>query len=365
MAVLDDFGLRVGRFLTALPTLTNEEIAELQLDSSGRLIISARVLGGDVASSTDAMINVGAIRHDAESAHTGVADGDYSPLQTDSNGRLKVATVVSVEPSDAEYAHSSAFPNTGETGLFVLTVVDDSGTKVPTNTTGVVTDDFGEFKTTLAGELYVHDTDLLSKLTEIDVSIDTLTHVEDDTHNSGDTGIMPLAVRRDADTSLVDTDGDYAPFQVTAEGYLKVQLKESAVTATLEAPGTEQYTITDALAAAGDGLDTITSAATPFVTVASLAHTSGTAYVYGWQWVCDQNAEARLVTKDTVGGDEITYKVSANSSSIPSVDEHWSESGRIEIPGSANLEVRLQIKKRKAAGGDANGGGSLHIRTIA
>jgi len=361
MAVLDDFGLRVGRYLSTLPSLTNEEIAELTLDASGRLIISSRVLGGDTATSTDAMLNVGAIRKDADGAHAGVADGDYSPLQVDSNGRLKVATVVSVEASDAEYAHSSVFA-TGSTGLFTLAVVDDSGTKTPTQTSGVVTGDFGELKTTLEGELYTHDADTLAKLSEIDTAIDGLTKARDSVAGGTDAGIPAMVIRRDADTTITEADGDYTMLNVTPEGFLKVQLKNSSVSATIVPTGVEAFTVTDALAAAGDGLATITATATPFVTVASLAVGAGTtAYIYGWQWVCDQNAEARIVTDDTT--DVIVYKVSANSSSMPSVSEHWSE-GVIEIPGAANLEVKVQIKKRKAAGGDANGGASLHVRTV-
>ena len=45
---------------------------------------------------------------------------------------------------------------------------------------------------------------------------------EDSAHSSGDPGMLGLAVRRDADTSLVDTDGDYAPLQVNATGALKI-----------------------------------------------------------------------------------------------------------------------------------------------
>lgn len=45
---------------------------------------------------------------------------------------------------------------------------------------------------------------------------------EDSAHVSGDFGQFALAVRNDADTSLVDTDGDYAPLQVDENGRLKV-----------------------------------------------------------------------------------------------------------------------------------------------
>jgi hypothetical protein len=51
---------------------------------------------------------------------------------------------------------------------------------------------------------------------------------EDAAHASGDTGVMALAVRRDADTTLADTTGDYAPLQVNAAGSLKVAITSGA-----------------------------------------------------------------------------------------------------------------------------------------
>ncbi len=51
---------------------------------------------------------------------------------------------------------------------------------------------------------------------------------EDAAHTTGDTGVMVFGVRRDADTSLVDTTGDYAPFQLNAAGSLKVAITSGA-----------------------------------------------------------------------------------------------------------------------------------------
>lgn len=443
---MDDFGLLVGRHFTTLPTLSNEQLSELQLDSSGRLIISGRYLEDAAHSSGDAGIFTLAVRADSDgslvdsdgdyaplqvdadgklkvaadvslnseyaedAAHTSGdsgqfilavrndansslvdTDGDYAPLQVDADGRLKVATVVSVEPSDAEFAEDSAHSD-GDTGLHMLAVRQD------TLASSVSADgDYASLKVDADGELYVTDeaaraslsaietdaaaieaelldqgttldnietdaaaieAELLDQgttLDNIETEVQSLSHDEDAAHSSGDAGVMSLAVRADSDGSLVDTDGDYAPLQVNAEGKLKVA-------ADLAPPGAEQYTVTDALAAAGDGLETITAAATPWVTVASFSHTSGTAYVYGYQWACDQNAQVRLVTDDTT--DTIVYKTGVNSSGMPGMSEHWGEGGRIEIAGAANLEIRLQIKKRSSTGGNANGTGSIHIRTV-
>lgn len=47
-------------------------------------------------------------------------------------------------------------------------------------------------------------------------------YAEDSAHTSGADGKFVLAVRNDANTSLVTADGDYAPLQVDASGKLKV-----------------------------------------------------------------------------------------------------------------------------------------------
>ena len=50
---------------------------------------------------------------------------------------------------------------------------------------------------------------------------------EDAAHSSGDTGVMALGVRQDADAAL-GADGDYTPLQVDSNGYLKVNIKAGA-----------------------------------------------------------------------------------------------------------------------------------------
>lgn len=47
---------------------------------------------------------------------------------------------------------------------------------------------------------------------------------EDSLHVTGDDGIFVLAVRNDTNTSLVDTIGDYSPFQVDGYGRLKTRV---------------------------------------------------------------------------------------------------------------------------------------------
>jgi hypothetical protein len=54
------------------------------------------------------------------------------------------------------------------------------------------------------------------------VDLASAAHLEDAAHANGDTGVMFLAVRADSETSLVGSDGDYAPLQVNEVGRLKV-----------------------------------------------------------------------------------------------------------------------------------------------
>jgi len=343
---MNDFGLLVGRYLSSLPSLSNQHLSELQLDASGRLIIAGRFLEDSSSTNGDPGIFILGIRNDSDSSLVDT-DGDYAPFQIDENGRLKV--VADIEIANSHEKEEDTQHSSGDIGSYILSVRADSR---PTNANTSTDGDYASLFVNVNGELYTHDTDVLAKLTEVDTDISDLKQQEDELHLSGDYGIMSLAVQKATDGVLAG-DGDYAPFQVDDLGFLK----------TSQTIGSEAYSVTDALAAAGDGLETITAIATPWVTVASLAVGSGiSAYLYGWDWGCDQNAQSRIVTDDTT--DIIVYKTSLNSSAKPSYESHWSESGRIEIPGATDLEIKLQIKKRSATGGDAHGHGNMHIRTL-
>lgn len=72
------------------------------------------------------------------------------------------------------------------------------------------------------GTLITHTT--VGGIEALDVNIAQMSgqYAEDAAHGNGDLGNFILAVRSDADASLVDTDGDYAPLQVDENGRLKV-----------------------------------------------------------------------------------------------------------------------------------------------
>ena len=176
-----------------------------------------------------------AVRNDTEGSLVD-ADGDYAPLQVDSSGRLRVVAdldVTNLSEKAEDSAHVSA-----DIGDYVLAVRADSR---PTDANTSADGDYASFFVNNSGELYVHDTDVLAQLVTIDgvldnILVDTssidstltaLSKSEDSAHVSGDQGIQTLAVRNDTLASLVDTDGDYAPLQVDADGALYVNVQQN------------------------------------------------------------------------------------------------------------------------------------------
>lgn len=131
---------------------------------------------------------------------------------------------ISVLESDV-YAEDSAH-TTGDDGGFILAIRNDTRASL-VDTNG----DYSGLQLTANGDLRVRDDDANALLTTIDADtgsilseIQGLSHLEDAAHSSGDAGIMGLAVRNDTLASLVDTDGDYAPLQVNADGALYVAI---------------------------------------------------------------------------------------------------------------------------------------------
>jgi len=128
----------------------------------------------------------------------------------------------------SEYEESTGNTD-GDTGQYVLAVVQD------TLASSAGDGQYTSFKTNLKGELYTIDTDGNALLTTIDADTSTiagdttsistdlgnLTHVEDTLHSTGDSGMMPLAVRNDAGTALAG-DGDYIPLTTDSSGNLRV-----------------------------------------------------------------------------------------------------------------------------------------------
>lgn len=179
-------------------------------------------------SSGDTGVMALAVRSDAGGAIAG-ADGDYTPLQVDSSGSLRVTgggggTEYTEGDTDASFtggvvmmegAANTAVPlqGTAADGLLV-----NLGANNDVTVTGTVT--VGAHAVTNAGTFVVQENGTaLTRLTTLAGAV----YAEDIAAQAADPGVAVLAVRRDADTSLVGTDNDYAQLQVDANGRLKVE----------------------------------------------------------------------------------------------------------------------------------------------
>jgi len=179
-------------------------------------------------------------------------------------------------------AHAS-----GDEGSFSLSIrlddltVDNSALLAGTN------GDYQGTFTNAKGELYVKSTDTDDLLTTIDGVIDNiyteqldqgttldnidtnitnldstltgLSKAEDSAHVSGDNGVMGLAVRNDTLASLVDTDGDYAPLQVNADGALYVAVEGGITTSDAALANTAIANAVNTLAVANTAEDIVAS----------------------------------------------------------------------------------------------------------
>ena len=67
----------------------------------------------------------------------------------------------------------------------------------------------------------IGDVDVLSVIPGVGAT--NLGKEEDAAHSSGDTGVMPLAVRLDVAGTLAGTTGDYSPLQLNSDGELRVE----------------------------------------------------------------------------------------------------------------------------------------------
>lgn len=102
-----------------------------------------------------------AVRKDASGAFSGVADGDFSPLQLDSNGALKVSGTFSIDET-GDYAEDSAH-SSGATGYLNLSVRNDNQATTMTSANG----DYASAVVDDRGATYVKDVAAKSNLQQI------------------------------------------------------------------------------------------------------------------------------------------------------------------------------------------------------
>ena len=205
--------------------------------------------------SGDKVTMAGVVQQSADSALS--TDGDRSLLQVDSSGYLKVnvkagaagGTQYTEGDTDASITGTAmmmegagnalvAAPGTTADGLLVnlgpnndVTVtgtvaVTQSGTwdEVGINDSGnSITVDDGGSSLTVDGT--ITETNSGSILTSVQLIDDTVTTLGTDTYTEATSkGLTIGAVRRDADTTLVNTTNEFGPLQMDANGRLKVEV---------------------------------------------------------------------------------------------------------------------------------------------
>lgn len=167
-----------------------------------------KTLGTDTYSeaTTKGMV-IGAIRRDADTTLVDTTN-EVSPLQVDANGRLKV----------------EAF----------------SGETLPVSLSGVSTLAEQQSQTTHLATIAGDTTDIETAVELID---DTVATLGTTTYSEATTkGLVIGAIRRDADTTMVNTTNEAAPLQVDANGRLKVEIFDGADTHSVDWNGTQPVT---------------------------------------------------------------------------------------------------------------------------
>jgi hypothetical protein len=176
----------LGKYKIAVDTANvadGDSIASYLVDSAGTLLTSTLV-GAD--QSLD--VNV-----------------TQSVLPTGAATETTLASVLS-ELQALSHAEDAAHTS-GDLGVMSLAVRNDAGTPLAAD------GDYIPLTTDSSGALRVVGT------FSVDFSFD---YAEDSAHTTGDVGAFTLAVRRDTRTSGVSADGDYASFNVNANGELYV-----------------------------------------------------------------------------------------------------------------------------------------------
>lgn len=142
-----------------------------------------------------------------------LADGaSIAAYVTDAAGTLVTSTLVGADQSLDVNVTASVLPTGAATEATLASVLADTAT-IDSNIALILADTTG-----ILADTATIDSNIASLLSEVQ----SITFAEDSAHTSSDAGIMSLAVRNDAGTSLVSADGDYSPLSVDANGNLRI-----------------------------------------------------------------------------------------------------------------------------------------------
>jgi hypothetical protein len=243
---------------------TDGDYTPLQVTATGSLRVAVasgptgtEYISGDAVGVTTQGPATVAIRKDANGALTGVADGDYSALQVDVDGRLKAGT---------EYTDAST-PVSVQGGAAMAIAGADAAVGAGTARALRVT--------TTTNRLAVDAT----------VSSSTNDYTSGNVVGASTLGPATIAIRKDANGPLTGVaDGDYSAFQVDSNGRLKTGTEY--VTATIPSGAVQGGAViapsaADAAATVGTAYSLHLAPATGRLAVDALVSSSATDYVSG------------------------------------------------------------------------------------
>ena len=227
-----------------------------QMNASGALFVEVSSSSGDDSIYVDdADWSDGSSKHTLvgglyQSSPQSITDGDTGPLQVNENGNLIVdlsatdnavldamvvdlaamevdlaAIEVLLTAANVDHAANEALLTTidADTGAIKTAVetIDNaiSGTEMQVDIVASLPAGSAAIGKLAANSgVDIGDVDVTSIVPGTGAT--NLGKAEDAAHSSGDTGVMPLAVRNDAPAALGGSDGDYAPLQVNSAGSL-------------------------------------------------------------------------------------------------------------------------------------------------
>lgn len=234
--------------------------------------VGATDLGKDIAGVSDAtgtgVLGV-AIRRDADTAFTGVADNDYAPLLVNATGALKVEIF---DGGDTHTVANAALSITGggvEAGALRVTLANDSTGVLSIDDNGATLSiDDGGATISVDGTVSV---DTITTSIVPGTAATNLGKAVGAIADAAPTGVGAIAIRRDANTVFPGVaDNDYAPLLVDANGYLKVEMFDGGDTITVDNGGTFAVQVDGAALTSLQAIDDIVHAGQDAAYVASV-----------------------------------------------------------------------------------------------
>lgn len=350
--MFNDFGLLIAQYNSSLPTLSNGEFTELQVDSSGRLLVQADVtvlvdfLGLNGAADNANILVVG--------TEDGTSTGTAHALRLASNGAVIIddgGNTISIDDGGGSITvDGTVTANQGGAWTVAISGISDGTDSLDINADGSI--NVGNTVTVQATDLDIRD----------------ITHVSDSIRLGDGTDLLEIIADGDPKQKGIvafgykDSSGNAVLPILESDGSIPVTIKNDlSVTELLE--GVEEYVATESDTDEADGVLSVDNSWTGN-DVATITLAQGDVlYIYGWQFSADANAVGRLYIDD--GDNEFVIKNGQVTSAVPNYEEHFAKEGRIEYTCQdvGGCTVSVQVRAKNAAG--ANAAGSIHARKIA